>query len=74
MRSRPIRVAVRSTSVRSIGFDPECNVLEVEFHNRRVYQFFGVPRSVYESLMTAESKGRYVSKHIVPRFRAEELR
>jgi hypothetical protein len=47
-----------------VGYDPETGVLEVEFHHGGVYLYFGVPASVYSSLMSAGSHGSYLPSHV----------
>ena len=49
-----------SANVWSVGYDDVTEVLEVEFHNGGVYQYLGVPRSVYTLLLAAPSKGRFL--------------
>ena len=63
------RNRVTSSNIESIGYEPGTMILEVEFTSGRVYQYFSVPESVYESLMMnsssvgetfdAEVKGSY---------------
>jgi hypothetical protein len=53
------RIAVESDTLATIGYDVGCGILELEFRSGAIYQFFGVPYSVYEALLTAPSKGRY---------------
>ena len=60
--------AVDSTSLRTVGYDAERQLLQVEFHNRSIYQYFEVPATVYQELMQAPSKGAYFNKSIRPRF------
>ncbi|HYG62703.1 MAG TPA: KTSC domain-containing protein [Thermoanaerobaculia bacterium] len=62
------RKPVESSAVSSVGYDPRSEVLEVEFRSGAVYDYFEVPRGVYESLMKASSKGRFVSRRIRDRF------
>ena len=59
-----IRVSVISTELRSIGYDEESSTLEVEFHRRGTYQYFGVTKETYLELMSASSKGRYFNSWI----------
>ena len=58
------RVPVTSSSIASAGYSAEASTLEVEYRNGLVYQYFAVPKSVFESLLEAASKGKFVSKHI----------
>jgi hypothetical protein len=59
---------VESSSLASVGFSEEHNVLEVEFNNRRLYEYFGVPRALYEQLLAAQSKGAFMNRFIRHRF------
>jgi hypothetical protein len=56
------RQAVESSTLRSAGYDAPSRTLEIEFQNGHVYRYFGVPRSVYDSLMAASSKGQYFNQ------------
>jgi hypothetical protein len=59
-----VRTAVSSTSLVSVGYNEEKQLLEVEFVNGGVYQYGNVPPEVYEALMAAESHGTYFAKNI----------
>ena len=39
-------------------------ILEVEFHSGAVYQYYDVPESLFEGLMSADSHGRYLNEFI----------
>ena len=58
------RRPVRSSDIASIGYDAQSNVLEVEFLNGAVYQYYQVPQAVYEGLMNANSHGGYLAAHV----------
>lgn len=58
------RVPVQSINLASVGYDPATCTLEIEFHSGGVYQYFGVPSQVYESLINAASKGSYFHHNI----------
>lgn len=64
------RVPVSSSSVRSVGYDPESFVLEIEFRNGGVYQYLHVPAAAHRLLLQAESIGEYVNTVVKPRFDA----
>jgi hypothetical protein len=63
------RQIVISSELHSVRYDDATNVLEVEFRTGGVYQYFGVPRELYDALMAAESKGRFFNAIIKPRYR-----
>lgn len=58
------RTPVRSSALRSVGYDQERRGLEIEFTSGAVYQYFDVPAEVYRGLMAAESHGRYFHQHV----------
>ena len=55
---------VASSNIRAIGYDPETQTLEVEFHSGSVYQYYGVPDHIHEQIMQASSKGRFLNTYI----------
>ncbi len=59
-----IRQPVKSSSLRTVGYDKETKVLEIEFVKGGVYQYFDVTEPVYLGLISADSKGTYFQKHI----------
>jgi hypothetical protein len=42
----------------SEGYDPKQATLEIEFRTGDVYEYFEVPREVFQALLDAASKGR----------------
>lgn len=68
------RTHVSSSNIRSIGYDPKSQILEVEFLNGGIYQYHDVPESVYERLMSASSKGRFFTDHIRGKYRSRKIR
>ena len=61
---------VDSSVIAEIGYDADTKILEVRFHNGRVYQYFPVPQSEYEKLMSARSVGSYFNRVIRVRYRS----
>jgi citrate synthase len=59
-----MRQNVVSSELRSVGYDERSIVLEVEFQSGGIYRYFGVPRELYLSLMSAGSKGRFFNMWI----------
>ncbi len=59
-----LRQLVSSSNLSAVGYDPGQAVLEIEFHNGGVYQYFDVPAEIYEGLMGAGSKGSYFHAYI----------
>jgi len=69
-----VRTSVRSSNIRSVGYDPASRTLEVEFQSEGVYQYSSVPENVYQGLMQAASKGSYFHDHIKDRYLCKQVR
>ncbi|MBI5841248.1 MAG: KTSC domain-containing protein [Chloroflexi bacterium] len=67
------RRPVQSSDLRSVGYDPVNSVLEIEFNSGGVYQYFNVPASVYQALMSAASHGTYFHANIKDRYRYSRI-
>ena len=67
------RQQVRSSNIRSIGYDSEQHILEVEFRNGGLYQYFEVPAEHHIGLMKAASHGRYLDRCIKGRYRYRKI-
>ena len=69
-----IREEVKSTNIRSIGYEHESNTLEIEFHSGGIYQYFNVPQASYNGLMSASSRGSYFHKYIKDNYKWTKVR
>ncbi|MFI4971046.1 MAG: KTSC domain-containing protein [Hyphomicrobiales bacterium] len=58
------RLSVRSSNLRSVGYDATNSTLEIQFKSGATYQYFGVPITAYQGLMTAASHGAYFDRRI----------
>lgn len=58
------RLRVESSAVVSVGYDPESEILEVEFHSGDVWHYHRVPVKDYYAMITSESIGKYFSTRI----------
>ena len=58
------REHVNSSNLESVGYDPETKTLEIAFLNRGIYQYSGIPVSVYQGLMSAPPHGQYFDQYI----------
>ena len=67
------RVQVTSSSLRSIGYDSDHKLLEVEFRSHAIYVYREVPDWAIERLMAARSKGRYFEAQIRDRYPFERI-
>lgn len=58
------RQRVSSSNIASIGYDKVSMILEVEFSNKSVYQYYAVPETVFIELMSASSHGGYLARYV----------
>ncbi len=58
------RIQVDSSNVASVGYDHASSTLEIEFSGGAIYQYFDVPPSTYEGLVSAKSPGGFVHQQI----------
>ena len=58
------RTQVDSSNISSIGYDSDKLTLEVEFRTGKVYQYWNVPKDVYDALIASESKGKYFHSEV----------
>lgn len=55
-------IPVSSSDLAAVGYAG--TTLWISFHSGGLYEYSGVPQSVYESLMNAPSNGKYFHAHI----------
>ena len=53
------RIKVKSKNIKSIGYDEEKEILEIEFMKGEIYHYLDVDVVTFNDLMTADSHGRY---------------
>ncbi len=68
------RTRVRSSNLRSVGYDDGSRMLEVEFRGGGVYQYFRVPPEVFAELMAADSLGRYLNENVKEVYKFRKIR
>jgi len=59
-----VRTHVSSSNLKSVGYEPSTNTLEIEFLNSGLYQYFNVPNRIYTGLMAASSHGSYFYQYV----------
>lgn len=63
------RQPVQSSNLRTVGYDSDTHILEIEFHHGGVYQYFDVPEDIFQGLLSASSKGKYHHRFIKKAYR-----
>ncbi len=69
MRLRP----VESEMLVAVGYDEKSHSLLAVFRTGETYRYKNVPSFVYELLMSAESKGKFMHKYVLNRFDYERV-
>ena len=67
------RTLLNSSNIISAGYYDHSQTLEIEFHNGGIYQYFNVPRAIYDQLLTADSPGGFLYEYIRGVFRYARL-
>lgn len=55
---------VDSSMINKVGYDSESETLQIEYNSTALYQYFDVPKSVFDDLFSKESIGKYAHKNI----------
>lgn len=61
-------VFVTSTTLATVAYDPNSQVLQIVFQDRTIYRYFRVPAEVHQALLHAPSKGSYFNRAIRSQF------
>ena len=62
-------ITVNSTNIDSVGYNADTQTLTVKFKvSGQTYEQLNVPQTLYEGLLTAESKGKYINDNIRSQF------
>ena len=69
MKLRP----VESEMLLFAGYDQKSRILQVVFRAGGTYRYKNVPANKYDELLTAESIGKYMHKHIIGRYDYERV-
>lgn len=68
------RVILNSTNVDSVGYDADAGILEVEFTGGSVYEYYQVPRPIFDGLVSAASPGHYLATKVKDVYRYRRIR
>ena len=67
------REPVESSGLVSVGYDEASETLEVEFPSGTIYQYYEVPKELYDELMAASSKGRFFNGELRNSFPSDRV-
>jgi len=58
------RIEVESKMIRSIGCDIDNAILEIEFNNGAIWQYYDFPESIWYEFSSSDSKGKFFLQEI----------
>ncbi len=61
-------IRVNSSAIAAVGYDPPSQRMKIKFNQGKTYDFCRVPKSVFDGLLSASSKGSYYDSHIRNRY------
>jgi hypothetical protein len=64
---------VKSSNISAIGYDPDDQVLHVEFNNGKSFEYQGVTPAAFDELQNAKSIGGFLHKNIKSNFKCLPL-
>jgi len=57
-------IRVTSSAINAVGYDAGTMQMQIRFIQGHTYTFCRVPKSVFDGLLSAGSKGRYYDQYI----------
>lgn len=68
------RTKVTADTLRSIGYDPDSELLELEFNSGDIYDYQKVKPYVYLGLMNSNTKDAYFNEYIRDYYEVEKIK
>ena len=68
------RKSVNSSTIRSVGYEPNSQTLEIEFTSGSIYQYSQVSPEIHRKLMAAPTIGSFFKNNIEDEFTAKRIR
>jgi len=53
-----------STNLKRFKYEPDLEILVIEFQNDKMYYYYDVPQKIFDDLSKASSKGKYFATNI----------
>lgn len=58
------RQPVKSTNIKSMGYDEKSRTVEIEFHKGAIWQYSPIMPKAWQEFSNADSKGTYFAQYI----------
>ena len=62
------RTFVESSMMKSIGYDSNNSILEIEFNSGAIWQYYDFPESLWYEFNSTDSKGKFFHREIKNQF------
>lgn len=66
-------VPLSSSNLSAVAYDDASSTLYIRFHHGGTYAYASVPRTLYDGLLAAGSKGQYFHTYIKDRFSFQRM-
>ncbi len=70
-KNRMILYPVESSMLAAVGYDAKNERMVVLFNTGRAYAYQGVPLKIYLSLISSDSKGKFMNEKVIGAFPGE---
>lgn len=57
-------IPVSSRNLEYIGYDERLMLLQIQFRNQAIYEYYDVPKNIYIGLITASSADGYFREYV----------
>ncbi len=64
---------VNSSNVESIGYDTPSQILRVKFNYGAIYDYLNVPAVVYQLMLVAPSKGKFINQELKGKYQFKKI-
>ncbi|MDD5091269.1 MAG: KTSC domain-containing protein [Candidatus Wallbacteria bacterium] len=68
-----IRKNVKSSQMKSVGYDTGNKVLEIEMTDGAIVQYYDVPKREFENLVKADSIGKFYHRFIKGKYQYQQV-
>lgn len=65
-------IPVSSSNLVAVGYDPQTMILRIQFKSG-IYDYYEVPESIFDGLLSSSSKGSYHHSFIKSSFRYKRI-
>jgi hypothetical protein len=68
-----VMINVQSSNVASIGYSIEEKILRIKFNYGGIYDYINVPAYVYQLMLVAPSKGKFINQELKGKYQFKKI-